>query len=352
MLSGRAGPQTSVIERMKTRQDIHSWCFVSGRVAALEGELLSAETLTTLARTKDVDALLLALGETHYRELFLEPADIRNAERSLNRVWADELRETEKLCPQPAVVELFTVEVEFQNYKSYLKNRFFGLPCVRLAAGKYTEEEYSRLLEGLYSPLFELFGQGTARLKSELEGGRARPLTVDWVFDAISLGCFVAKGIEVGSELVAFATRRISQLRAAEVILRARAEADQKELESLDRLFIPALTPELGELGSKILHARGEEVIDVLSAILTPNQIERLAGAQDREERDEALSREVSRLAFDLAQPAGMVTFGPEKVCTYLLLLRTELRNLKVICVGKTCHIEPDMLMQRIIVAV
>lgn len=332
---------------MPNASDKYKWCFVSGKIAALEQDFLSSAFLDNLAELYGSEALLRGLSETPYREHFQTLEDLQNAESILSEIWQRRFEDIRSVCPSQRIPDLFLLDAEFQNFKSYLKERYFDLPQTRQPTGRFTAEEYERLLEGLESPVSELFALGTARFQAEVERGQASPITVDWIFDAIYLGRHVEQGAATGSPIVADYTRTVAELKTAEIVLRA--EGEDIHTDKLRSLFLANLPADLAALAESILEGEDETKLDALRGRLSEGQIRTITQEAERTSRCEALVREVRRRSFDLTGPARMVTFGPERVFAFLLELQNELSNLKLVIYGKLCFLESGLIRRRIV---
>lgn len=334
----------------KTRtKDRYGWCYVSGRAAAIEDRLLSSSALAALADQPDAAALLRALGETPYRDAFQKHEDLAHADRVLDGLWTATLADMRRLSPDPAVVDLFLLETEFQNYKSWIKQRQFDLPGVRLSAGLFSDEDFERAWEGLHTPAFELFARGTARLKGELSGGEATAITVDWVLDAELLNVVARHAADIGSQAIEEAVTEMTRLRTAEIVVRALGQSH--DVDSIRRLFIGGLNPSLAETAGEMIAAEAASRLDCLAPYLEPQQLDRLAAMPEGTERNAAVAREVAAAGVRRALPVRAVAFGPERVFAYLVFLSNELRNLRLIVGGRMAGVAPETIKEKMILA-
>jgi V/A-type H+-transporting ATPase subunit C len=300
-----------------------------------------------MAEAADEEAVLRVIAETPWRELFEDTGALADADRILDEEWTRSIQEMRALCPSDTVVELFVLEAEFQNYKSWLKGTLFDLPHERLGIGRFTDEDFERVSRGLSTPAWDLFAAGTARLNIEIDRETARPVTVDWIFDAELLGRYLPAAESIGSDVITECVRRMAQLRTAEVILRALEQ--HQTTDALQTLFVAALPERLTELAHQFLEASVDEQFDALGTLLDHDWIEEVRALDSAARRNEALAYEIGRVMLRLAEPATRVPFGPERVFAWLVALQNELRNLRIILGGKACRVEPAALKARMV---
>jgi vacuolar-type H+-ATPase subunit C/Vma6 len=313
----------------------------------LESLLLTRDRFQAIAEREDgPEDLLHALADTPYADLLPGPDELDRSDGILEEHWADTLRNFREISPSPEVLDLFVLEADFQNYKSFLKARFFELPAFRLPAGRIQETEFERVLDGFLTPAADLLGPPTALLKSELDRGTASATRLDWIFDAALLSAFIDAADRSETRTIARAVRCMTALRTAEVILRAlRANAD---IEAAERLFVTGLPPQLAELAQSLIDASPEDRLGLLQPLLAEGCPDLAAGPQCPD--PQSLSAATAAAVIASCRRDRLEPFGPERVFTYLLRLRNEIENLKLVVGGRMCHVQPDELKRHITV--
>ncbi|MDI6760566.1 MAG: V-type ATPase subunit, partial [Candidatus Brocadiaceae bacterium] len=129
----------------KREIDPHTWCFLSGRVCALENNLLRRDSFERLLLLEGPKEILTSLKESPLRDAFLTPEDVLNFEEILQHRFFCLLQEVKELSPTLVVWELLQTRYDLINLKNFLKERLFGLSRPTPFPSPYTDETWEAL---------------------------------------------------------------------------------------------------------------------------------------------------------------------------------------------------------------
>jgi len=322
--------------------ELTDWCYVSGRVAVLEGQLLREDFFQRLVSHESLEDVLLQLSETRYKDIFTRIALLEDAEELLSTFWEWSLNDVLDSCPHPCVVNVFRLSADVSNYKVYLKKRLFGLDLRRSAGGTAGQSDFEDLWAGRGDTFPDPLADATLRLQSLEARKQASMRTVDWLMDAAYLNSLVHCAGEFDSVFAHGLAEEILKLRCVEAIFRAiLAGEDAGEIRGL---FL------WGELDRRELHLLLDTGLgqweELLRAEMAPGASAELldaVAAPDPVRLVQALNRR-----FMLkAREAVAYTFGPERPFGYLFGLRAEVRNLKVAVSGMVEGIRRERIQRR-----
>jgi hypothetical protein len=318
-------------------RDPHAWCFLSGRICALENNLLRRDFFEHLLPLEEPKEILACLKESPLREYFLTPEDVLDFEEILQHRFFSLLQEVKWLSPEPGVWELLQTRYDQINLKNYLKERLFGLRRPTPFPSPYGDETWATLWEGgevlldaefgirsaelqntpsspqSYSPSgapvllpYMLWQMGIKRLKAHLEEISKNPSLLDLILDGSYLSC----------------VPRLAETTASPFIVNYYLE--YQRLVGILFLWRASTKGLLGYVPEQI--GRGE---------VTPPHLP----GYEKTAEDTLMER---------LEVARFFVFGPERVFGYLKGLETETLNLRLAIGGRLQGLPPEQIITRL----
>lgn len=318
-------------------RDPHQWCFVSGKVSALETTLLRGDFLQKFLYLEGREDLLSCIKDSPLRDCFRGADDLSVFEDIINGRYLTLVHEIRRVSPSAAVCDFFLRHYDFMNLKNLLKESIYGLPLAKRFPSAVGDDVWRRLWEGDRKPsLPEVYGEAVNALKSHMKDDAARaggPGLVDNVLDGYLLHCLSTLAAELKSELIREYVRDYLRLKGILMFQRVPAGRETtvlwflKEDEFFGR-FLPGPPP----------HWR-----DALLEIVPERVVEKIVTG-DKEGLLSRYEKHTGDYLTDKLEPALYATFGPERVFGYLAGLTTELFNLRLLIGGKVNKLNPQII--------
>ena len=336
------------------QRDPQQWCFVSGKVSALETALLKDGFFQRfLELDTDIDIgidvkrcedILSCIRGSALSDCFHTTDDLADYEGIINRRFLEQVREIRKCSPSPAVCDFFLLPYDFMNLKNYLKEKFFGLPpserfpCAAgddvwerlweetgVSEGFLPQPQPLAVYEGAVSALRRLIGiDGT---------GADDPGRIDSVLDGHLLRYLPGLVAGLRSERLDGYVRDYLRLRAISILQRVPTGREAEMLWFLrgDEFF------------EHLVQSPPRHWKDVLLDIVPEAVVEKIV-AGERKFLLLRYERHVSDYMTERLRPARYTTFGPERVFGYLSGLDTELFNLRLAIGGAMENLDPRII--------
>lgn len=102
----------------KYRADPTAWCFVSGKIAALESELLPRSFFEAVLKSTNASEARSALGKSMYRSLFPDDAAVSGSSAVIDARSAEIRAEIFKLCPPHPLENYFSLPARFRSFRT------------------------------------------------------------------------------------------------------------------------------------------------------------------------------------------------------------------------------------------
>jgi len=322
-----------------------NWCFLSGRIAAMEARLIRDEAMERMVRLDKLDDVFLSVSDTRYKDYFPIIEKLYEADEILTGAYMDFVHEVARYSPTADVAGMFLAQFDFRAFKAYLKNTLAGLDITAPDNSAVPAEMWERVYKDLKTPLPAFWYRAAGLIRSEHnEAYPERALQIiDLVLDAEYLIQQEAAAQALGYPLIIRWAEGLKLVKAAEILWRAKGMAYDPD--QVRRLFLrDALDlPLLGELHDTPL----EEWPDRLRPSMLGAAAEE-AFAEEDNDRLTAFARLGENLLMEFVRPARNVAFGPDRVFGYLCGLRTEVYNLRLVLSGKVNKISEELLAARL----
>jgi V/A-type H+-transporting ATPase subunit C len=309
-----------------------NWCFLSGRIAAMEARLIRDDFMQRLAAIDDLDDVFLLMSDTGYKDSFPIIEKLYEADSIISDAYTSRVREAARYSPGPEVAGMFLLRFEFWNFKGYLKNTLAGMQIETGNHGTISDETWERVYNDLKTDLPEFWSRAAGIIRSEINEDQPElaAQVIDLVLDAEYLIQQERTARALGYPLIVAWAEGLKTTKAIEIIWRARNGG--YETERLRRLFLR------DELDEPLLHELHElpleEWPDRLRTTFLEPIVDEVFSAPEGQ-RLTALARLSEDLILDRVRPARYVAFGPDRVFGYLCALRTEVYNLRLLLSGK-----------------
>ncbi|MFQ5956148.1 MAG: V-type ATPase subunit [Candidatus Brocadiales bacterium] len=317
-------------------RDPSQWCYISGRVNALETALLSADFFKKFIYLERREDMLSCIRDSSLREYFHTTDDITDFEDIINRRSLSLIQEIKRFSPSPVVCDFFQLPYDFMNLKSFLKENIHGLRPTKRFPSPVGDDVWGDLWEGKKPPLPRVYEEAVSTLKSHAKDKEAKAVTpglIDVVLDGHLLYNLPVLVAEMRSELIQGYVRDYLRLKGILMLQRVPAGHEVAALWFFkgDEFFERFLSGPPRHWKEALLEIVPERVVE---GIITGNRKDLLSRYE----------RHASDYLMERLEPARYMVFGPERVFGYLAGLTTELFNLRLLIGGKINKLSPQVI--------
>lgn len=317
------------------RKQPSAWCFVSGKIAALEPEILTRAFFEEILRCHDLSAARSVLAKSGYRSLFPDDQSVAESGRILDSYGMQARAEILKLCPAHPVENYFSLLSRYRTFRI-----LFG----RLAARHNAPaDEFADALAvfadhpGYAAVLAEhqrmVYRTPSPQASSALE----RSLYLDSV--ACTLMMVVGQSAQEKLSRAYLCDRAV--LAAWSALRRSKANGVDGELARKWFVFGQDTV-----FAAEVLAAEPDPRSAVLSRLSTPTAAALAAADVNRMRQDiDAVCADALR---DLLVSCRRTPFGPERVVSYLAAQETEIVNLELSLGAVANDINRDVALSRL----
>jgi vacuolar-type H+-ATPase subunit C/Vma6 len=315
-----------------------AWGFVCGRISVLEGEMASNDLFDLLLGIRSPDDFVRQAQAVPACRGLAAETSLSEWTGHLEHFYAQRTASLRENCPDPGVVDLFTLDGDYLN----LKNALLGRQSFPFTRGLLTGERLDPVLGGNLDLLPEPV-RSAARDAAALLRGNGGDDAFHLAWDGAYLYHVELLGAACGSPAIAEWTRQRVLASALVALLRLHAQAaitEERASAVGDRLWCASLLAEIARLpnvedwGRRLGGALGDALLAAAEK----------AGVEQAVEF-ERLSSHV--FAYALRSSRTQV-FGPERVFGYLSGLSAERHNVKTVVYGRMKGIAAATLRRRL----
>ncbi len=350
------------------RIDPHSWCFLSGWIAALENNLLREETLEHLLLLEKPEEILACLKESPLREEFFTPEDVMNYEEILDYRFFRTLQEVKEFSPSLKVWELIQARYNLINLKNFLKEKLIGLKRPIPFPSPYTDETWQSLWQGIeyypsglpalpfeaeptvqtYTPKLTVWQSGMYQdalviLKKHLGEISINPGVLDLILDGTYLSYLPGMA---GKTLCQFIVEYYLEYQKLVGILYLWRSGIKNIQEYLPQPLLITGMP----VSEKIVEMDWERLLKEVLPWEMVSKIEAAAELSQPKERTPLAryGKVVEDTLMERLVKARYFVFGPERIFGYLKALEVETCNLRLVIGGRLNSVPPEDIRRRI----
>lgn len=323
------------------------WCYISGRIKAVERDLISQSHYQSLISSQYHHDLIRAFSDTYYKGLFRQEEDLFRYDEIINMDIDERLGWIQKYSPQTLVHDLFKVRTDLQHLKEGIKSYVSTLHQDRMVNEK----------EIMQDDLFHSLSSGPDGIPIEYEDAlhaivkkykeRKTLQSIDFEADRQMLAILyrIANGSE--SDLIKRYFYSFIDLKNLCALWRLKAIGQQREL-MRDILFIhPESHLTLNDMEclydrdhnkwAAELSSCGYQDIFSLEKTMVHGTIHLVE-----------IERKCDDFLNDIVKGAKYIPFGVEVVFGYMAGFLTEVLNIKIIIVSKLNHLSEEVIRAKL----
>ncbi len=322
------------------------YAYAVGRTRALETRLLDRARFERMIDASSADDALKVLGESAYANAVAEMSEVHDFESIL----AAELRETFdlilKISPKPELIAMMTLRYDVHNLKVLFKSKYLGIksdlliPIGSLDLDKLevavNEDDYRDLPEKL---------RLTAEKISEDFLVNRDPQVIDLLLDQVLYDQLISLARENGIQFLEGMFVRQVDLINLKSLIRVKRMGLNREL--LKNILLPH-----GSIPSDRFTAMLDEPLESLITMLSMSGYADLVSEGVRDWLDKGTASRLEKLSDDFITAylkAGKWSpFGLEPLVGYLWAKEIEIKNIRLVLVGKINKLPAEAIRERI----
>ncbi len=322
------------------------YAYAVGRTRALETRLLDRSRFERMIDASSADDALKVLGESAYANAIAEMSDVHDFESIL----AAELRETFdlilKISPQPDLIAMMTLRYDVHNLKVLFKSKYLGIKSDLLIPIGSLELDKLELAvnEDDYRDLPEKLRLSAEKISEDFLVNRD-PQVIDLLLDQVLYDQLIASARKNGiSFLEGMFVRQIDLINLKSLI-RVKRMGLNREL--LKNILLPH-----GSIPNDRLTGMLDEPLESLITMLSMSGYADLASEGVRDWLDKGTASRLEKLSDDFItaylKSGKWSPFGLEPLIGYLWAKEIEIKNIRLVLVGKINKLPAEAIRERL----
>lgn len=323
-----------------------AYAFAVGRVRVLETRLLDKSKLERMIEASSVEEAYKVLAETEYAGAVAEMASVHDFEQILHAEMAATLRLLKQSSPRPDLIALMAWCYDVHNLKVLLKAKFMEskeeplLPLGTIAPDKLR----GMVEEGVFRDLPSFLRDAVQKVMEEFSVSRD-PQIIDTNLDIALFEMLSAYARKARSSFMEGLIVR--QIDLANLKIFTRVKRMKKDRKFLHKVLLPG-----GTISSERLAALLDEPFDALCAQLAVSDYAKVISEGMRDWLERGTAARLEKLSDDfitdyLRRDKGS-PFRLEPLINYLWSKEIELKNIRLILVGKINRLPAGAIRERI----
>jgi len=320
--------------------------YAVARVKALETHLLEQGQFERMINASTGEEALKVLSESGYAAALAELDDIHNFET----VLADELRYVfnlvMKISPLPELIGMLALRYDIHNLKVLFKARFLGITSdLLIPVGSV---ELAKLENAVTEDDFLLLPEKLRRAANQIIEDfmvNRDPQIVDLILDRVLYDQLIEEARERQAPFLEGLFVRQIDLTNLKTLIRVKQMGLSRDF--LSRVLLPK-----GTLAVEKLAAMIEEPLESLISMLAISDYADLVGEGVREWSEKGSASLLEKLSDDYItaylREGKWVPFGVEPLVGYLWAKEIEIKNIRIVLVGKINQLPAESIRERI----
>ncbi len=320
--------------------------YAVARVKAMETHLLDQGQFERMINSSTTEEALKVLSETGYSAAVAELDDVHNFETIL----ADELSYifniVLKISPIPELIGMLALRYDIHNLKVLFKAKFLGVKSdLFIPAGSM---DLSKLENAVSEDNFLLLPEKLRRAANAINEDfmiNRDPQIIDLILDRVLYDQLIDAAREHNAPFLEGLFVRQIDLTNLKTLIRVKRMGLSRDF--LARVLLPNGTLAVDRLAAMI-----EEPLESLISMLAISDYADLVGEGVREWSEKGSASTLEKLSDDYIttylKEGKWVPFGVEPLVGYLWAKEIEIKNIRIVLVGKINRLPAESIRERI----
>ncbi len=322
------------------------YAYAVGRTRALETRLLDRARFDRMIDATSAEEALKVLAESDYANAVAELADVHDFESML----AAELKEAFdlilKISPKPELISIMALRYDVHNLKVLFKAKYLGIKSdllIPVGSLDLDKMEYA-VAEEDFRDLPEKLRRAAEDVSEDFLVNRD-PQVIDLLLDQVLYDQLVSSARERGINFLEGMFIRQIDLTNLKSIIRVKRMGLNREL--LKNILLPH-----GSIPNDLLAGMLDEPLESLITMLSMSDYADLVSEGVRNWLDKGTVSSLEKLSDDYItaylKKGKWTPFGLEPLVGYLWAKEIEIKNIRLILVGKINKLPAEAIRERI----
>lgn len=322
------------------------YAYAVGRTRALETRLLDRARFDRMIDATSAEEALKVLAESDYANAVAELADVHDFESML----AAELKEAFdlilKISPKPELISIMALRYDVHNLKVLFKAKYLGIKSdllIPVGSLELDKMEYA-VAEEDFRDLPEKLRRAAEDVSEDFLVNRD-PQVIDLLLDQVLYDQLVSSARERGINFLEGMFIRQIDLTNLKSIIRVKRMGLNREL--LKNILLPH-----GSIPNDLLAGMLDEPLESLITMLSMSDYADLVSEGVRNWMDKGTVSSLEKLSDDYItaylKKGKWTPFGLEPLVGYLWAKEIEIKNIRLILVGKINKLPAEAIRERI----
>ena len=324
--------------------DVMQFTQALSRIWVLETRLLDKAKVERMLEANSADEVLKILGETEYANIM---GNVKRA-TDYEEILSTELKRVYKLvyelCPVKEIVDLMSIKYKYHNIKVLLKGKFLNKDFSNMLI----EEDLSDLKRKIDTDNFrDLKGnveKAVLEVIADFEVNKD-PQKIDIIVDRYMFKELVEIKKFLNYKFTDKLVNAIIDATNIRTLLRIKKQGKGREFAS--EVLVSGGSINKDTLVS-ILNETPENIISKLSTSVYSDLIKDGVERYIATNSANLLEKLSDNYIMDLMKTGKLVTFGPERILSYIYAKETEIKIIRIIMVGKLNNIAEEVIRERL----
>lgn len=317
------------------------------RIWVLETRLLDKAKIERMIESNSADSALKVLRDTEYTNVMTNVKRAADYEEILSLELKRVYKLVYELCPVKEVVELMSIKYEYHNLKTLIKGKLLNkdFSNMLIDLGTSNLDELKRKIDtdnyrGLKTPL----QKATEEVMVVFEATKD-PQKIDIIIDKHMFNELVKIKKYLDYEFTDKIVNALIDLTNVRTLLRIKKQGKGRDFAS--EVLVDGGLISKSKLLS-LLNESSENILTKLSFSAYSNIFKE--GIQSYIDKGSVnlLEKLSDNYMMKIMKDSKLVTFGPERILSYIYAKETEIKIIRIIMVGKLNNIAEEVIRERL----
>ena len=327
--------------------DVMQFTQALSRIWVFETRLLDRTKIERMIEAPSAEEALKILNETEYSNILSKAKRVNDYENILSYELKRVYELMYELCPVKDVVDLMSVKYRYHNLKVLLKGKFLSKDLSNLLIDLGIEDlkELKSIIDlDNFDDLKGYTKKAVIEVVKDFEENKD-PQKIDIIVDRYMFDEMkdIKKKLDYKfTDKLVLATIDLTNIRT---LIRLKKQGQGREFAA--KVLISGGAIDKDTLIS-IINETPENIITKLSTTIYSDIIKE--GIESFKESNSAslLEKLSDNYIMDLMKGARLVTFGPDRILSYIYAKETEIKVVRIIMVGKLNNITGEVIRERL----
>ena len=327
--------------------DLMQFTQALSRIWVLETRLLDKAKIERMIEAPDADDVIKILSETEYANVMGNVKRASDYEEMLSAELQRVYNLVYELCPVKDIVNLFSTKYIYHNVKVLLKGKFLGKDFSNLLIhlGKDDVNEIKRKIDSdSFGDLRGNIGKAVMTAVEDFEATKD-PQRIDIIVDKFMF----EELVEIRKSLNYSFTDKIinAMIDSTNIKTLLRIKKQGKGREFAQEVIVPGGYIDKDTLVS-IINESPENIISKLSFSVYSEIVREGLEGYIATNSANLLEKLSDNYIMALMKDSKFVTFGPERILSYIYAKETEIKLIRIIMVGKLNNVAEEVIRERL----